>query len=544
MNGMNIQNNMNIGIELSSISVVSGSDARGACWKNNVSSEFPIIPVNISDGEIELLVDSPHNGYKIQTMMKNGRMNGESCIINDKSVVIAMLVFVDGVAEGNCTLYDNNGIIFFKGSFVNGYREGYGKEFDENGNMVYEGFFKHGLRMNIVEMKEMKGYYKEVNDANEVISICQKNEDNENDGICYFYVNGKIHKVSEWESGKELSILKRFEGEKMIEFEDGLKQYEGEYRDSVKDGYLREGNGKEYDVNGEKVIYEGYFWNGKRQGNGKLYRNGDRVYNGVWVKGHRLNGFVLMMMLMMIVMIVISILLELYIGVAVLVIDIICWIGVWFCFPSIQAVFGCKKGKKSKTLQMKNDLKYAKQLNYLTCSLLVMLLVNIIAILIPIFLILSYQSIQKECLGSNVVGSMVIESNHCNDPFISIFNPQNDDINQIMIGDDCFNSVSEFDVNGLSKLKSVIIGKNSFGRSEFGSFHLLNCSELQLIRIGSDSFNGFVELFELKNLPILSSISLGKNVFEKSLSMIAEGMNVVFDSNRSSCVIYNHFVRK
>ena len=87
------------------------------------------------------------------------------------------------------------------------------------------------------------------------------------------------------------------------------------------------------------------------------------------MKGHRLNGFVLMMMLTMIVMIVISILLELYIGVAVLVIDIICWIGVWFCFPSIQAVFGCKKGKKSKTLQMKNDLKYAKQLDFLTLSL-------------------------------------------------------------------------------------------------------------------------------------------------------------------------------
>ena len=139
---------------------------------------------------------------------------------------------------------------------------------------------------------------------------------------------------------------------------------------------------------------------------------------------------------------------------------------------------------------------------------------------------------------------MVIESNHCNTPLISTFNPQNDDIEQIVIGDDCFNSVNEFDVNGLSKLKSVIIGKNSFGISESGSFHLLNCSELQLIRIGGDSFNGFVELFELKNLPKLSSISLSENVFEKSFSVIFEGMNVVFDLNRSSCIIFNHFVRK
>ena len=139
---------------------------------------------------------------------------------------------------------------------------------------------------------------------------------------------------------------------------------------------------------------------------------------------------------------------------------------------------------------------------------------------------------------------MVIESNHCNDPFISIFNPQNDDINQIMIGDDCFNSVSEFDVNGLSKLKSVIIGKNSFGISESGSFHLMNCNEFELIEIGSGSFVGFVGLFELRNLPKLSSISLGENVFEKSFSVTFEGMDVVFDLNRSSCIIFDHFVRK
>ena len=68
---------------------------------------------------------------------------------------------------------------------------------DENGNMVYKGFFKYGVRMNIVEMK---GYCKEMSDANEVISIFHENEEGRNDGICYFYISGKIDKVNEWKN--------------------------------------------------------------------------------------------------------------------------------------------------------------------------------------------------------------------------------------------------------------------------------------------------------------------------------------------------------
>ena len=43
----------------------------------------------------------------------------------------------------------------------------------------------------------------------------------------------------------------------------------------MKDGYLREGNGKEYDVDVEDVIYEDHFLNGERQGQGKLYRTSE-----------------------------------------------------------------------------------------------------------------------------------------------------------------------------------------------------------------------------------------------------------------------------
>ena len=241
----------NVCMELSSIAV-GDNNCRGECWKYNLNNQFPIIEEQTKNGKVTLNVDSPHKGYLIESVMKNGKMNGNSRILNPDHIEIGTLIFVDGIANGLCKLYDDDGRLFFEGCFVNGYREGKGKEFDEKGNVIYEGLFKEGKRMNIMLMKEMRGYWKEMNDANEVISICKMDDKFGNDGICYFYVNGKINRVSKCKNGEEICVLKQFEGNKMIEFVDGLKQYEGEYKDSIENDYCREGKGKEYDMNNGK----------------------------------------------------------------------------------------------------------------------------------------------------------------------------------------------------------------------------------------------------------------------------------------------------
>ena len=190
-------NRTNIRIELNSIVVSGGNKKRGERWKFNVNNQFPVILSDMKNGEVSVAVDSPHKGYSIESVMKNGRMNGNSRILNEKKVKIASLTFVDGIANGACTLYDSIGRLYFEGYFVNGYREGKGKEYNDEGKVVFDGFFKEGKRMNIVELKEMKGYWKEMNEDNEVISICKKDEEGRNDEICYFYLNDEIDRISE-----------------------------------------------------------------------------------------------------------------------------------------------------------------------------------------------------------------------------------------------------------------------------------------------------------------------------------------------------------
>ena len=551
MSNISKNSGANVGIELNSITVDSRKE-RGECWKFNISNQFPIIPPNIEKGGAVIDIDSPHKGYSIQTVMETGKMNGESIIFNPDHIQIASLVFVDGVANGPCKLYDEEGTIFFEGCFVNGCRHGKGKEYDKNGNVMFEGFYEEGKRMNIVELKEMKGYWKEMNDANEIISICQKDEEGNNDGICYFYSNGKIDKVSEWKNGKELNVLKRFEGKRMIEFVNGVKRYEGEYRDSIKYNYPREGEGKEYDTDGETVLYQGQYWNGRRHGQGKAYKDRKKVYDGMWIWGYRLDRVTWICIIIMIILVLISFISLFYAGIAILVVDVIFWTVLWFYSPSIQSILYHSINRNGKTSQIKKDLESTKQLNILSLCFLLVVLINVLFAIIPLLVLInlnsSTQNVKEYCLGYSTGSSLVIDSNSCKDNNIVSFNPSTNVIlESIEIGDDCFENVNEFLISGLNELKSLKIGINSFTKQRNGkiirdsnqSFSILNCIELESIEIGEYSFSDYSGGFELINLPKLSSIKIGdagnwsSNFFNSSFEI--KGMtNVILLMNRSS----------
>ena len=264
-----IEDKVNIGIESNNTELNSNKNERGACWEHNFNVEFPIIYRNVKNGVVSVDVDSPHAGYMIRGKLLNGVLNGKCVLLNGNCNVIGIFNFVDGIVSGVCRINDENGVLYFEGNMKNGYREGYGIEYDLNGNVMYEGLYKQGKRMNIVEMKEMKGYWKELNDANELLSICHKNKKYENDGICYFYSNGAISKESEYKNGEEVNVLKRFEGNKMIEYKNGMMIYKGGYLNTIESDYARHGMGEEYGRNGD-IVYEGEYDNGKRPSNMKL----------------------------------------------------------------------------------------------------------------------------------------------------------------------------------------------------------------------------------------------------------------------------------
>ena len=125
-------------------------------------------------------------------------------------------------------------------------------------------------------------------------------------------------------------------------------------------------------------------------------------------------------------------------------------------------------------------------------------------------------------------------------------------IESIEIGDNCFENVELFNIDGLNELKSLKIGINSFTHLKSNdewdgnvannpnrSFSILNCIELESIEIGRYSFSDYGGGFELRNLPKLSTIKIGEIGSESCnfyySSFVIQGIiDVILLMNRSS----------
>ena len=123
----------------------------------------------------------------------------------------------------------------------------------------------------------------------------------------------------------------------------------------------------------------------------------------------------------------------------------------------------------------------------------------------------------------------------------------------IEIGDDCFENVKTFQIDGLNRLESLKIGQNSFTKNIHGidaskSFHIMNCESLGSIQFGEGSFNDFGGEFKLKNLPQLQSIQIGTIGSESNnfcwSSFVIRGieliLNIVMTRSSKSTI---HYIR-
>ena len=101
-------------------------------------------------------------------------------------------------------------------------------------------------------------------------------------------------------------------------------------------------------------------------------------------------------------------------------------------------------------------------------------------------------------------------------------------VERLEIEGDCFNKVTQFVIDGLNELKSMIIGKESFeldyNSGEGSRCVIMNCDQLSDIHFGYEAFSRY-RFFELKNLPSLISIQFGYAVFSSCQSIIFDSIN-------------------
>ena len=123
------------------------------------------------------------------------------------------------------------------------------------------------------------------------------------------------------------------------------------------------------------------------------------------------------------------------------------------------------------------------------------------------------QSIQSSVTSINIPNWV------CNDPaFTTLDFSRFTRVESIEIGHNSFASVKTFLIEGMFRLKSLKIGLYSFTQKksticecdESKSFHIINCKSLESIEIGEFSFSDFGGQFELRKLPSLCTLVIGK----------------------------------
>ena len=164
--------------------------------------------------------------------------------------------------------------------------------FDDNGKKVYEGVWFGDMVNGFMihpQMKEMNGFYKEMNENGELLSVSEYDEYGLlKNGKRFEYEGGRLVRECEYKNGVMMRVLREWKGEWMIEYDmNGMRVYEGEFEGDMMKGFVREGKGTEYGIDGKSVLYVGGWKKGLREGYGSEFKNCFPVYIGEWKNGLR-----------------------------------------------------------------------------------------------------------------------------------------------------------------------------------------------------------------------------------------------------------------
>ena len=394
------------------------------------------MPPDGSNGECIVHYGGKHSRCEMMVTMVNGAREGEAVIIND-GIPFLRLEYQRGSLTGIVERMNKYGLLDMRGHLENGVETGLFVEYDENDKVAWIGYYRNGQRYSEVRNRVVK------NDCLE-------------DGSGEFYEldeNGKVTQLCLYVNGVRSRVIQKFNGEVMTELDENERRvYEGGFKGDMENGFVREGEGKEFVNGGREAVYYGDWKNGKRNGQGTEYRRFRAVYTGGW-KDEKRNGK----------------------GKEMDERGKVVRSGWW--------VNGVYQGVKSVTPK------------------------EVKTVVIPSSLTSNPQTIEELKIGNNSYNDSSVTELKLSGLVR---------VKRIVIGDECFGSVRVFELDGLSELESVVIGKKSFRISDSkrsdGSYRIVNCPKLNSIQIGDYSFSDY-NSFELNNLPSLQSIDIGKNCF-------------------------------
>ena len=122
------------------------------------------------------------------------------------------------------------------------------------------------------------------------------------------------------------------------------------------------------------------------------------------------------------------------------------------------------------------------------------------------------------------VSIVFVKSYSCNDASLTVLNVSRlTSLQELSVGDYCFENVEMVVIEGLPSLNKVIIGSSSF-REKSGSFTLKSCPSLKEMSLGASSFAAYSSLL-IEGVPLLEELVIPSNSFVNANAIQLEGLS-------------------
>ena len=126
-----------------------------------------------------------------------------------------------------------------------------------------------------------------------------------------------------------------------------------------------------------------------------------------------------------------------------------------------------------------------------------------------------------DCVGKRV-GVIEVSNGCCNEEGLTELDLRGFmNLRELTVGNECFENVKEVKLIGMSELKSVVVGMNSFTKNKNSGdndpnrhFYLKNCPKLKSLKMGRYSFSDYT-VCEIESVNALEVIEMG-DLLEKS----------------------------
>ena len=274
--------------------------------------------------------------WDIESIRLNGVLNGEVCAFQN-NVIVDRLFFYNDELNGVQYHY-TNGQVSREVSYANNIPHGICKKYDLKEHSIKKVYlYEQGRKVRCYKCSPWEDYWywydiDEFYDPSR-FCICKVDGDFRRSGECFVFLNNNLKQIVVFQDDyvkytrvlvvnstsmieynknmqkiyegdylflkEKLAMLREGDG---IEYEDGLKSYDGKWRNNSKNGRgisyfsngypsydgewvddLKEGNGKSF-VDG-RLLYNGYWRRDVPHKKGTLYENGKEKYKGDWNEG-------------------------------------------------------------------------------------------------------------------------------------------------------------------------------------------------------------------------------------------------------------------